>query len=293
MPQEEHRVSRTVEQGSRETQRDTGRVAREKYFRRTFGSSVRFPPLPPFLVFFLYRVAPSFSHRRVFPFREELMEMQKMMVLKEQLKDKIATIKREIESFEPAKQQLRRMVSTMKAVLLFLPSSSKSIEEKRGNCCPIYRHFGSIIVTTDFVYLYEDFKIDPSTRSRPLHRSNNSSYVQIIFFRINREIGSATNLFRKIYVWPRTLFLLIPNRVSQSIQHVLFFSRCKLIAREKYRFSPFLETVRFSIFYISFGPKEKKKRKERKKGTIAKIGISKFRFRIRIINRTRFAKNDL
>lgn len=35
-----------------------------------------------------------------------------MMVLKEQLKDKIATIKREIDSYEPAKQQLRRLVST-------------------------------------------------------------------------------------------------------------------------------------------------------------------------------------
>lgn len=76
-----------------------------------------------------------------------------MMVLKDQLKDKIETIKREIESFEPAKQQLRKMVSTME-VVLFLLSSSKSIEEKRGNCCLIRRHFGSIIVTTDFVYLY-------------------------------------------------------------------------------------------------------------------------------------------
>lgn len=55
--------------------------------------------------------------------REELMEMEKMMVLKEQLKDKIATIKREIESFEPAKQQLRRLVRSSES----LPTSLDSI----------------------------------------------------------------------------------------------------------------------------------------------------------------------
>lgn len=42
-----------------------------------------------------------------------------MMVLKEQLKDKIATIKREIDSYEPAKQQLRRLVSTGRFFLFF------------------------------------------------------------------------------------------------------------------------------------------------------------------------------
>lgn len=42
-----------------------------------------------------------------------------MMVLKEQLKDKIATIKREIESYEPAKQKLRKLVSTTFLFLFF------------------------------------------------------------------------------------------------------------------------------------------------------------------------------
>lgn len=42
-----------------------------------------------------------------------------MMVLKEQLKDKIATIKREIESYEPAKQKLRKLVSTRFLFLFF------------------------------------------------------------------------------------------------------------------------------------------------------------------------------
>lgn len=68
-----------------------------------------------------------------FSFREELMEMQKMMVLKEQLKDKIATIKREIDSYEPAKQQLRRLVSTGRFFFLYFPLRNRS--RKRGNCC--------------------------------------------------------------------------------------------------------------------------------------------------------------
>lgn len=56
-----------------------------------------------------------------------------MMVLKEQLKDKIATIKREIDSYEPAKQQLRRLVSTGGFFFLYFPLRNRS--RKRGNCC--------------------------------------------------------------------------------------------------------------------------------------------------------------
>lgn len=55
-----------------------------------------------------------------------------MMVLKEQLKDKIATIKREIESFEPAKQQLRRLVSAGRFFFFFLFFFTSFIEIDRG-----------------------------------------------------------------------------------------------------------------------------------------------------------------
>lgn len=55
-----------------------------------------------------------------------------MMVLKEQLKDKIATIKREIESFEPAKQQLRRLVSVGRFFFFFLFFFTSFFEIDRG-----------------------------------------------------------------------------------------------------------------------------------------------------------------
>lgn len=55
-----------------------------------------------------------------------------MMVLKEQLKDKIATIKREIDSYEPAKQQLRRLVSTGRFFLFFFFLFTFLFEIDRG-----------------------------------------------------------------------------------------------------------------------------------------------------------------
>ena len=61
-----------------------------------------------------------------------------MMVLKEQLKDKIATIKREIESFEPAKQQLRRLVSVGRFFFLFFFTSFFEIDRGREEMIALY-----------------------------------------------------------------------------------------------------------------------------------------------------------
>lgn len=138
--------------------------------------------------------------------------------------------------------------------------------------------------------VHEDFKIDPSTRSRPLYRSNNSSYVQIIFFRINREIGSATNLFRKIYVWSRTLFLLITNRVSQTLFSAFFPFPVVNWSLERninslsvFGNSSILDFLYF--FRTERKEKEKGKKRNDRKNRNIEISIS-----IRIINRTRFAK---
>lgn len=75
-----------------------------------------------------------------------------MMVLKEQLKDKIATIKREIESFEPAKQQLRRLVSVGRFFFLFFFTSFFEIDRGREEMVALYLET-SIYRNNRFVYL--------------------------------------------------------------------------------------------------------------------------------------------
>lgn len=232
----------------------------------------RYVSLPSFSSFSRLRrpfLIPEFS------FREELMEMQKMMVLKEQLKDKIATIKREIDSYEPAKQQLRRLVSTGRFFFSLL-SFSKSIEEERKLLPYIYRLAYPIVAITDsfisrtvrdsrwnriesIVRVHENF--NPMTRSRPrIDRITEITRATYNYFsRINREIGSATNLFRKIYARSRHTFPpnSEPSFSKFSTRSFLFLQRLWIDRSREHRVSPFVETV------IIHG--RKKRRRKRKK----------------------------
>lgn len=94
-----------------------------------------------------------------------------MMVLKEQLKDKIATIKREIESFEPAKQQLRRLVSVGRFFFFFLFFFTSFIEIDRGR--------------EEMVALYLEISVSIYRNNRFLRTVYRNHIELIVFTRIS------------------------------------------------------------------------------------------------------------
>lgn len=126
------------------------------------------------------------------------------------------------------------------------------------------------------VRVHENF--NPTTRSRPrIDRITEITRATYNYFsRINREIGSATNLFRKIYARSRHTFPpnSEPSFSKPSFQRVLSFSSngYELTARENIESLPSWKR----LLYMNERKGEEKGRKE----TNAKISVS-----IRVTNR--------